>query len=101
MLFPGKCPQLEDGDEACLTVPYPPPPAAPAAASASANGRAVTGRGSLRAGALPASGQPPGDLSTLDSEHFRPAPRTAPHVSGTVRSPNRLVRPWEAGNGDV
>jgi hypothetical protein len=43
MLFPGKCPQREDGEEACLTAPYPPPP--PVAASASANGSAVSRRG--------------------------------------------------------
>jgi hypothetical protein len=65
----------KDGDEAWLDRSLsPPPPTAPAAASASANGSAVTGRGSQKA-ALPASGQPSGDLSTRRFRTIQDCPK--------------------------
>jgi hypothetical protein len=63
-----------------LPPPKPPPPAAPAAASASAVGSAGTGRGSARVGVMAA-----GYLSSsVDSEHFRAAPRTAGTFRGNL-----------------
>ena len=87
MLFPGKYPQLEDGDEACLTAPYPPrlPLRAPARMAAQVAGGAARGPWVPDIGAdeisflietqwlAEAEGAGP---QPIDSEHFRPAPRT-------------------------